>query len=49
MVMRVDGHVDVPLVGFEELEVEAGDKGRNTHIEFCVRETVGGERVLESF
>ena len=37
--VRVDGHVDVPLVGFEELEVEAGEEGGDTHVEFCVCET----------
>ena len=37
--MRVDGHVDVPLIGFEEVEVKAGQEGGDAHVEFCVRET----------
>lgn len=37
--MRVDSHIDVPLVGFEELKVEAGSDGRDAHVELCVRET----------
>ena len=37
--VRVDGHVDVPFVGFEKLKVEAGEKGGDAHVEFCVCET----------
>ncbi len=39
VVVRVDGHVDVPLVGLEELEVKAGDEGGDAHVKFCVCET----------
>ena len=41
--MRIDGHVDVPFVGLEEVEVEAGKEGGDAHVEFCVCET---ERAL---
>ncbi len=41
--MRIDGHVDVPFVGLEEVKVEAGKEGGDAHVEFCVCET---ERVL---
>lgn len=38
MVVRIDTHVDVPFVGFEEFEVEASEESGNTHVEFCVCE-----------
>ena len=45
MVVCVDGHVDVPLVGLEELKVEAGNEGGDAHVEFCVCETGVEEEV----
>ena len=39
VVVGVDRHVDVPLVCFEKIEVEAGEQGGDAHIEFCVCET----------
>ncbi len=43
VVVRIDGHVDVPFVGLEEVKVEAGKEGGDAHVEFCVCEA---ERVL---
>ena len=49
MVLRVYGHVDIPFVGFEKLEVEAGGEGGNAHVEFCVCETgLAGRRGCQS-
>ena len=42
--MRVDGHVDVPLVRLEEFKVEPGEQGGDAHVEFGVGEAVVLER-----
>ncbi len=36
---RVNSHLDVPIIGFEELKVEAGSDCRHTHVELCVGQT----------
>lgn len=40
--VRIDGHVDVPFVGLEEVKVEAGKEGGDAHVEFCVCEIEAG-------
>ena len=42
MVVRIDRHIDVPLVRFKELEIEASQEGGDAHVEFCVCEAEGG-------
>ena len=42
MVVRIDRHINVPLVRFKELEIEAGQEGGDAHVEFCVCEAKSG-------
>ena len=42
MMLSIDRHLRVPGGGLVEVEVEAGDDGRDGHVEFCVRKAVDG-------
>lgn len=39
VVVRVNCHVNVPLVGLEEFKVEPGEKGGDAHVELSICKT----------
>lgn len=43
MVVRVDRHIDIPLISLEEVEIEPGSESRDAHVEFRIGQTVDGE------